>query len=71
MDTASVHTYPKKTINENGTFENALQSTCGQTKTELFENAEDTLSVPIHSAEYIQDDGRALPFLVFYTWAYF
>ena len=52
MDTASVHTYPKKTINENGTFENALQSTCGQTKTELFENAEDTLSVPIHSAEY-------------------
>ena len=38
------------------------------------ENAEDTLSVPIYSAQYkklIQDGGRALPFLVFYTWAYF
>ena len=38
------------------------------------ENAEDTLSVPIYSAQYqklIQDGGRVLPFLVFYTWAYF
>ena len=43
-------------------------------KTELFENAEDTLSVQIHSAQYkklIQDGGRALLFLVFYTLAYF
>ena len=34
---------------------------------ELFENAEDTLSVSIHSAQYwklIQDGGQALPFLV-------
>ena len=34
-------------------FGNAVFAhTCGQTKTELFENAEDTLSVPIHSAQY-------------------
>ena len=38
------------------------------------ESAEDTLSVPIYSAQYqklIQDGGRALPFRVIYTWAYF
>ena len=76
MDTASVHTNPMKTINENGTFrkrspewnffyENTvLVCTCGQSKTELFENAEDTLSVS-------KDGGRALHFLVFYPWAYF
>ena len=56
-------------------FENALFAcTCGRTKTELFENAEVTLSVSIHSEQYsklIQDGGRALPFIVFYTWAYF
>ena len=55
-------------------FENAVfVCTRGQTKTELFENAEVTLSVSIHSAQYsklIQDGGRALPFIVFYTWAY-
>ena len=37
-------------------------------------NAGDTLSVPIYSAQYqklIQDGGRTLPFLAFYTWAYF
>ena len=46
-------------------YENTvLVCTCGQSKTELFENAEDTLSVP-------KDGGRALHFLVFYPWAYF
>ena len=38
------------------------------------ENAEDRLSVPIYSVQYqkrSEDGGRALPFLVFYTWAYF
>ena len=49
-----------KMINENGfsktlsrmeILENVvLACTCGQTKTELFENAEVTLSVPIHYA---------------------
>ena len=48
-----VHTYPLKTLSRVDLFENAVFAcTCGQTKTELFENAEDTLSVPIHSAQY-------------------
>ena len=34
-------------------FENAVfASTCGWTKRELFENADHTLSVPIHSVQY-------------------
>ena len=66
---ASVHSYPMKTIDENGTFrkrspdwnffENAVFAcTCGQTKTELFENAEDTLSVSIDSAQYYETYSR-------------
>ena len=64
-----------KTLSRVELFENAVFAcACGQTKTELFENTENTLSVPIHSAQYqkrIQDDGRALPFFAFYTCAYF
>ena len=62
-----------KTLSRLELFENAVFAcTCGQTKTELFENAEDTLSVSIDSAQkLIQHGGRALSFLVFYTWAYF
>ena len=50
-DTASLHTYPIKTINEDGTFwKRCFTWKCEQTKRDwLFENAEDTLSVPIHS----------------------
>ena len=53
MNTASIHTHPTKTINENFTktlfrverFENAVFAcTYGQKKTELFENAEVTRS---------------------------
>ena len=64
-----------KTLSRVELFENAdFPCTCGQTKTELFEKAEDKLSVPIHSAQYyklIEGSGRALSFLVFYNWAYF
>ena len=64
-----------KTLSRVELFENAVFAcTCGRTKTELFENADVTLSVPIHSAQYyelIQDGGQALHFLVFNTWAYF
>ena len=62
-----------KTLSRLELFENAVFAcTCGQTKTELFENAEDTLSVSIDSAQKLtQHGGRALSFLVFYTWAYF
>ena len=56
-------------------FENAVFACrCGRTKTELFKNADVTLSVSIHSAQYntlIQDGGQALQFLVVSTWAYF
>ena len=45
-------------------FENdVFACASGQTKTELFENAEVTLSVPSHSAQYkklIQDGGRGV-----------
>ena len=42
-----------KTLSRVELFENAFFAcTRGQTKTELFENVEDTLSVPIHSAKY-------------------
>ena len=57
-DTTFVHTYRwkrnfSKTLSKVERFENAVFAcTCGQTKTELFENVEDTLSVPIHSAQY-------------------
>ena len=54
-------------------FDNAVfASTCGQTKTELFENAEVTLSIPIHSAPYwklIQDGDGRFPFLSIDTYA--
>ena len=43
--------------------------TCGKTKTELFENAEDILSVPFHSAQYPRNlfkmADRRFPFLSF------
>ena len=68
-DTASVHTYPMKTINEDGTFRKRSQSgtfwkrcftwTCEQTKRDwLFDNAEDILSVPIHSAQSLETHSR-------------
>ena len=49
---------------QSGTFWNAIFAcTWRQTQTELFENAEVTLSVPSHSAQYkklIQDGGRGV-----------
>ena len=42
-----------KTLSIVELFEHAVfVCTCGQTKTGLFKNAEDTLSVPIHSVQY-------------------
>ena len=53
-----------KTLSRVELFENAIFAcTWRQTQTELFENAEVTLSVPSHSAQYkklIQDGGRGV-----------
>ena len=66
-----------KTITENGAFQKrspesnfCFRGTCGRVKTELVENADVILSVPIHSAQYyrrIQEGGQAHHFLVFNT----
>ena len=65
----SLKTELSKTLSRVELFENdVFATTCGRTKTELFGNADVTLSVPIHSAQcnkLIQDGGEASLFLSF------
>ena len=84
MDTASVHTYPMKTINENGAFRKRSPK-CNFLKTLFFacvDRRKRNVSKTLRSHYQFQStprnfrnlfklaDGR-FHLVVFYTWAYF
>ena len=64
-----------KTLSRVELFENAVYPyTCGQIKTKLFENADVTLPVPVHSAQHCTqnpDGEQSLSFLISNSGAYF